>query len=337
MIQIFLKRVLSFSLIPISGFLVILLTYLYNDPFRVLNDYHEFKNLEVTINRCYNGTESIIQNYENEKFDSFIFGSSRAVAFRPVKWKDHIGINTKPFVYSASLETLYGIYRKVLFIDSMDIQIKNGLVLLCLDVSFIQKKSFQGHLFIKDPRLSGDSKLAFQLEFFRAYSDPSFFFNYMSYKAVGFKPYMSGVIENNKLVIDPETNSVTLTKLDSLLELNEDLYYENRKNDLYERKGQFQDSISLISENDKRMLREIRRIFDKHKTNYRIVITPMYSQQKISSQDWSFLKNCFDESVYDFSGENDFSSDIRNFYETIHFRPFIGEKIMNAIYSKEKL
>jgi hypothetical protein len=85
------------------------------------------------------------------------------------------------------------------------------------------------------------------------------------------------------------------------------------------------------------MLREIRAIFDRHSTDYRIVVSPLYHQVPMNAQDIRMLEEVFSETnVYDFSGVNEFTCDVRNYYETSHYRPTAAREIMCRIYGTER-
>ena len=82
------------------------------------------------------------------------------------------------------------------------------------------------------------------------------------------------------------------------------------------------------------MLTEIYSILTKHNTNYKIVLGPIYNSEKLNPDDMTVLRNIFGESkIYDFSGANKYSTDIRNYYEPSHYTIATGKKILNEIYT----
>jgi hypothetical protein len=81
------------------------------------------------------------------------------------------------------------------------------------------------------------------------------------------------------------------------------------------------------------MLLEIADIFKKNKTNYKLVINPLYDQVKLNQQDLDILIKLFGkENVHDFSGINFITNDYHNYYENPHYRPHIADYIMGEIY-----
>ncbi|WP_280670793.1 hypothetical protein [Dysgonomonas sp. PH5-37] len=113
---------------------------------------------------------------------------------------------------------------------------------------------------------------------------------------------------------------------------NPEKYYSN---DIFQEPAQYSVLRQLIiDEKQKEMLAEIKRILDKYQTNYRIVVNPLFSQTKLNDKDVSYLEGVFGkENVFDFSGKNPITESKYNYYERNHFRPLVGDSIMNRIYS----
>ncbi len=85
------------------------------------------------------------------------------------------------------------------------------------------------------------------------------------------------------------------------------------------------------------LLRNMKKIFDQQHTQYRIVISPLYDQVKLSSRDVTVLQNIFgSENVFDFSGINTITADMHNYYEGSHYRPHVARQIMDSIYHNKQ-
>jgi hypothetical protein len=83
------------------------------------------------------------------------------------------------------------------------------------------------------------------------------------------------------------------------------------------------------------LLKNIQSIFKKNKTDYKIIINPLYDQLKINPKDLKYIRDLFGaENVFDFSGINSITNDYHNYYETSHYRPFVCDSILNVIYRK---
>ena len=65
----------------------------------------------------------------------------------------------------------------------------------------------------------------------------------------------------------------------------------------------------------------------------RVLISPDYDQKELHPYDRKILQSIFGkENVYDFSGINEFTKDYHNYYESGHYRPSLGNKLLERIY-----
>jgi hypothetical protein len=294
--------------------------------------------MDVQQNRDFISTEVFKKNRTIHHYDSFIFGSSRTLGFQTREWKKYLEPDASPFVFEASGETLYGIYSKIKYLDEQKVPIRNALLIICRDATF-EKRSARsaqdGHIFLKHPDVAKTSWFMYYLEFIKSYFDRNFITSYYAYKITHrYYPFMKNYIETRKVVYDPITNDVTIPDLEAEISSNPDLYYQRYGYRFRPRSDAGQESPSLISREQETMLREIREIFRKQKTRYRIVISPLYEQKKLNDRDLDLLRTIFDaRNVFDFSGRNDITNDVTNYYEHSHFRPKVGNKIYAISYS----
>jgi len=329
----FLKALSRFALPGILIITAVFASYFYFDPFKVIRSYNDYSYTSIITNRDYISTTMFVKNNKKYGYNSFVFGSSRALAFTPNSWLRYLSADDKPFMFDASGESIYGIDTKLKYLNSVHATIKNVLIVLCKDVSFRNSKNHEGHLFIKHPLTSGESELNFHAEFLKAYLNPKFLFNFYSYQILGeYKPFMADYIENRKLVMDTITNEVTIIDQEAEISQDPDAYYLKRKELFYERKGEQTDSVQRINHSQLIMLEEIKGILEENKTNYRVVISPLYDQVKFSPDDMRILKNVFGVHLFDFSGKNKFTDSITNYFETSHYRPAVGDSILKIIY-----
>ena len=329
----FIKNTTTFFLLALIPLVLLTVGYLYYDPFQVLRSYRDYSNQYVISNRDYISTETFINNNDKQNYNSFIFGSSRTLGFKPSSWVKYLPKGAQPFSFDASGESIYGIYKKIKFLDSLHIKPENALIILCRDDAFAHDGNHEGHIFIKDPKTSGESALRFQLKFYKAYFNIKFLFCFYAYTFTRhYHPYMNGFIEKRKVAYDTITNGIILTDLNKELMQNTDRYYTTRADIFYERTGERKDSISRISKKHLYMLTEVKRILEKNKTNYKVVLSPLYEQIKFNDADLSLLKTLFGNRLYDFSGKNSFTDVKSNYYETNHFRPNVGDSIFQIIY-----
>ncbi len=332
--KFFIKHILSFVFICLFvPFLILLFGYFYLDPFKIIKEYNDYSYTYVVPNRDYISTEMFINNYSQQHYNSFIFGSSRTLGFSPISWKRYLPKTANPFVFDASGESIYGVYKKMKFLEAKNVKIENAIILLCRDASFLADSNPINHLYVKHPIISEESLLAFQLKFFKVYLNPKFLFCYYMYTfSKRYQPYMASFIEKRKIMIDKVTNQLIILDQEKEIKENEKEYYRKRKAIFYTRNKEEIDSVAHINKKHIFMLKEIKRMFSKNNTNYKVIISPLYDQVKFNSTDFSILKYFFQNHLYDFSGKNSYNQSKTNFYENTHFRPNVGDSIYKIVY-----
>jgi len=120
--------------------------------------------------------------------------------------------------------------------------------------------------------------------------------------------------------------------LDHELSITPRHYYKNKAAVFYPSPGQRTDTANLIQPRHVQMLHDIKNIFERHHTDYKIIISPLYDQVKFSTADQQILHILFGNRLYDFSGENEFTCQIQNYYEESHYRPHVANAILDSIY-----
>lgn len=329
----FVEKVIKFTLAGLLPFIIITPGYFYYDPFKVLRPHNNYSLPYVITNRDYVSTEMFLKNFPKQQYNSFVFGSSRTGAFKISSWKSYLPADAKPFMFDAAGESIYGIYKKIKFLDSLNIKMKNVFILLCRDFSFSNEANHKGHLFIKDPKISGESNFNFQWEFYKVYLNPVFLYCFYSYKISGkYKPYMNGYINDKKIAIDSITNEINIIDREEDITQHPVQYYLKRNDVFYQRTVEKTDSVHRINRKILFMLNEIKRILEKNNTNYKVVLSPLYEQIRYSTSDLQALKSLFNNNLFDFSGKNSFTEYKTNFYEQSHFRPNVADSIFKIIY-----
>ncbi len=322
----------------LAGFiplLILLAGYIYFDPFKVLGHYSSYSNPTVTPNRDYISTEMFIRNNPAYHYNSFVFGSSRTLAFKPAEWIQYLPADARPFMFDAFGENVYGIYTKLRYLDSMQVPVKNAIILLCRNISFKKRPSSRLHLFIKDPRTSDETKTSFHLTFFKAYLNPIFLYQFYAYKLFGRKPFIPGYIEDRRMDFDTITNAMSFNNLEKEAAENPAVYYGRQQKEFYKRSGETTSAMQQITGDQLIWLKGIKQILEKQHSNYKIVLSPLYEQVKFNDADMLLLRQLFGNNVYDFSGKNQFTDAITNYYESRHFRPKVGDAILKIIYAAQ--
>jgi hypothetical protein len=330
--RLFLKTLLIFF-IP---FIVFILIYLVTDPFKIFYEYDNYyaKDDFVSLNRSVINTKTYLKNRKDIQYNAFIFGSSRTIAVSTKDWIKFLPDDAKPFHYDGNAEVLYGINHKIKFIDIKSDSIKYAIIFI--DQMLLGDMANNvDHLYIEHPLVSSESWLGYHLVFIKAFLNPKFFFGYYYFKYTGkYKKFMGSKILNLKYpnIWDPITSDLFLG-LETEIK-NDSIGYFSKRLNMINLKKIVKPKDLQPNDQEIELLVEIKEIFDKHKTDYKIVSNPFISQFPLCVEQKELLKKIFGkENVFDFSGKNRFSLQIHNFYDASHFRPKVAREILKEIYT----
>lgn len=312
------------------------LLFIIIDPFMIVMDNRGKMKMTdeycITTNRDFQSTELFLKNYPYENYDAFIFGNSRSFFYNINTWNAHIGGNG--FHFNSSSESLFGIERKLNFLNKTEINIKNALIVL--DFSTLsQTENSRGHLFIKHPITSGDSYREFYLAMFKGFFPKPMLPHSILYVTGKRKDYMAGFgIRENVWNLDLKTNQLTYDLFDSIISNDKVDYYKPIDHVFFKRDTIQKFSKAIIGSRQKELLINMNAVLTSHNTNFKIIINPLYKQVKLNSEDLSYLKELFGvNNVFDFSGQNKYTESKYNYYDVSHYRPHIADDIMRKIYS----
>lgn len=312
---------------------------LVGDPFKVIyphtfGDYYNDQPYE--LNRDFVSTELLLSRYRQSPPDAFVFGSSRSFPYHCDSWRQHIP-QARCFHYPAASENLYGIYSKIKLIDRLNLRVAHAL--LIMDYHAFDVESRKDHLHILHPQETGEGWLNYQTTFLKACFSKFFILKYIDLKLTGrVHSYTRDIfqIEPGIVRIDPDSNDYFFEAEERQLTADEEQFYQKRallfpsKETLGEREAE-----AVIGEAQLRYLTEIKAIFDKDRSDYKIIISPLYDQVSLNRADLARLENIFGKArVFNYSGKNDITVNMRNFYDPDHYRPFIADAILRDAYSK---
>lgn len=323
-------------------FFVLIALYVTLDPFKVIYRYPNYytNNAEdrVGLNRDYVSTEILLQRYRDTKYDSFILGNSRSLAFRCDDWVNYIR-PASPYHFDAFGESIFGIRGKLRLLDRLRIDLRHVLIVLDAD-TLSNTRDSEGHILIKHPLISGQSWFRFQAAFLDGYFSNFFVIKYLDYRLSSrLRPYMRDVLVSSVFIQDPVTNDLIFSANEEEIRKRGEDYFSGPNSSFYARDHTNpRHSASVVFPRQEEMLREIRAIFDRHRTDFQIVISPLYDQYGLNATDLAVLRVIFgDERVHDFSGVNNLTADPHNYYETSHYRPEVARAIMKQIYGPRRL
>ncbi len=310
------------------------------DPFKIIHNHNDSYFVEdgtidgFTLNRDIVATEMFIQKKDSLYYDSFIFGSSRASGFLSDDWATYINNDAPPFHFIGSGESLFGIWSKLKYLEKIDHKIDYAL--FSIDHDLLSKDSNgKGIIAIRDHRTAGQT-FNFFLTHFKEYISSDFFIQYLDYKFFKTRrAYMDKLFDNmdRGLRFDNDKNDWIHHKKNEHIKSDSLGYYDKMTNIFYSRSHEALYSESVIGNTQKKYLSEIKQILENNKTEYKLIINPLYDQKSISKADLNYLEIAFGhENVNDYSGINDMTESKGNYYETSHFKPFIGKRIIEEMY-----
>lgn len=327
------KRLHRFSIklmIAAIPFLLLMMVYAICDPFKTIHPQVPFYPEEgyrgVELNSQYVTLKTYEQLYPTENYDSYIFGNSRSEHFKIEDWQKHIEANTHCYHFNSSAESLYTMMRKMQYIDSKGQRIKNALISLDTDM-FIQKESMQ----MLPPELSDNNYFRLNIDCFTKFLNVKFIYAYFYHRFTGNISMATWeVMKDDYIYYNYKTNEIAY-RIDEQALQNDTVRLRRF------REAARPDSVSFQELDDIQRDRLITMsdILKKHHTNYKIVINPLWNKIKINPEDLSFLKKTFGaDKIYDFSGVNEITTDVNNYFEWSHFRPEVARKIMQVVYEE---
>lgn len=322
---------------PFWGIVII---YIVTDVFKVIYHYNPYHDLSycVVVNRAYASTMTYINQNPIYKYDSFILGNSRSMFYEVDTWKQYLPKGSKCMHFDENGGSISGVCDKIIFIDKTGGHINNALLVVDHDLLSCLEQT-TGYLFIAPPVLKGYSNVIdFHWQHFKAFLTPEFLLALIDYKTFGeYRPYMKNYItRGHRNTYIPEYNEFHWTASEK--EIAEGVYYDAEHMKVFEnvqKPGTFSSEILGSQEID--YLRKMKKVFDKHHTSYKIVVSPLYDQIKLNTSTLRILCDIFgEEHIYDFSGVNKWNKDYHNYYENSHYRPNVSAEIMRIVYTKNR-
>ena len=327
----FLKRVVFFVFVPV---LLLAALFLLTDPYKTLKtfslDYFDYTN------RDYLSSELFLMNYPTYRYDSFIFGSSRGCGINTYHWAKYLPTGSKQFLFQGWDETITGIDQKISYINDKNYDLNNALVLLDIPGSFTKNQEPIEAMRIKDPNFSHKQRWLFQtILFYDFVQKPSQWLVAVNKALSQTSPRIEFDVITNDWDAENKHRDLTVPPIkDSLRNMSTISRHAFFKS--LENVDTVEVSKPIINDAAIKKLKHIKAIFDRRHTKYEIIITPgfCYSYPKISPVDLDALNYIFGpENVYDYSGENEWTSDFNNYTDPNHFGLFVGWHIIEGIYN----
>jgi len=333
------KKLLYKILLLLLPILIVLASYFIYDPFKVLYTYDNYPEDHVELNRNHVSTEIFLKNYNEYQFNSFIFGSSRSMAFRTDSWHKHLQKKDEVYHYNAWSEKIEEVSKKMTFLDKKGVKMEN--ILLVLDWQFFAKQA-SSHTHMGHYSVNETSYLSYQKKFLLTYFQDNFWLKYLWYKCSNnFQAKMTPSLKLLESRFDSVRNDIYFFTRDTALQNHPDAYYtkkglstepvffapENLEFDLKLGKGHIDESLIHF--------KEIKALLDKHQSHYKVILSPLYDRTTLHPNDINKIKEILRaDHFYDYSGKNEITENKRNYYEFSHFKPEIGNQILEEIYQE---
>jgi hypothetical protein len=317
-------------------FSILLVVYFVSDPFMVLRNYKRYDKSCFLLNEHHVGWQTYINNRDSVHFNSFILGNSCSMAFRCSDWERYLDKGDRAIRLFGNAERLTAVYKKLKALDANHATIKN--ILLIADTSLLNKTQInETASFVMPPAESGMSDFEYQMCFVQSFFTPKYLIPYCDYNLFHhYRPYMKGVINRYGVFRNPVNCDINNPR-EKEIKMKHELYWVEHKKEFPRRDANHKEAKRVIYDSQIKLLKEIEALFIKHHANVRIVLSPDYNQKKLNHVDLKILQSIFGKAnVYDFTGVNEFTQDIHNFYEREHYRPILGEKLLHQIYGMQR-
>jgi len=145
---------------------------------------------------------------------------------------------------------------------------------------------------------------------------------------------MEGILNQLPEYYDTITNEYYNPGVAKLMKTDSLKYYEDRKDRFSPRSGKYKEERQMSTSEHVKMLNDIKDILDKHNTDYRVIICPIYNQLAYNREDLKLTEDVFGkENVFNFTGINKFSEKKSNFYDATHFKKYVGKELLDSVYS----
>ncbi len=331
------------SLMAAIPLALLLIAYVMLDPFKVVYNTNPAISPHGTILPFNKGLISI-RAYDNNRshlhYNAYILGSSRTIYYRADDWATHLPDDATIIHMDASGETTEGILLKLQYIESAGDSIKYALIEFA-PWAFTTKES-DTTPFRTPCQLTGRSEVVFQWKYFHDFLQRDFIKTYAMYLITG-QPIERS---NHKVFLyeyfnyEAETNECINDSIEKILDTAPMQFFASRyTNDEFALEFS-RDSIpptlpTAIDSTQREMLAEIKSIFNRHNTDYQIIIGPDWNRDNISPSDLKTLTDIFgDNRVHNLSQWQAVTDSVRNFYDHTHYRPPVAKAILDSIYRK---
>lgn len=336
-------------LLTLPVILPALLFYIWADPFRVVRKNADFfpdynkNHARVGMNKGV----ATIRNFEtqlshNHRYNAFIFGSSISCYFDARQWASLIRTKSpeatvQPYHFDSSSESIIGMARKIQYLDRKNIPISYALIILD-PIIIANGCDDSSPMAIDPPELHTNPlhTLKFHYTFLRASTNADFLKTWIPGRLTD-TPLLIGrnpVFEPQPIAYDPLINQESIPLWDSIIATDPTTFYTQHP--LILSPHSVTVSKPLLTTENIQALRTIASIFERHNTDYRVIISPNRRKVALHPSDLAILRHNLPNSegrIFDFSTTHaqDLETDTL-LYDNTHYRPVYATRLLHLVY-----
>ncbi len=330
----FLLHFFAFISLPSIIITMLIVLYILADPYMDFNNKTNFSWKYSFQELGDIATKKLINSEGN--YNSFILGSSRTVGLYACYLNKTIK-DARFFHYGNCGETIGGIKEKLELVDSLGLKIENVFIYLDTDNTFLEDGNCRksDHYLFTNKTKFDYVKSHFLMFYNNLTKDKIKILLHKEISGEIFPNWTSDSVTNDSYhnCQDPKilseyskirNDAEFINYIDSLKSIG---FYSKRPTEQQYKNPQ-------ISKEEEMMLKTIKSLFNKHQTNYFIVITPVFDQLKFNKIDHDLLLEIFGSRLFDFSGKNYFTNYEYNYPDERHFQPYISKCIADSVLTK---
>ncbi len=322
-----------------SPFILLFFAFLYFDPFSMYH--YRFTSENEGLNDDFRTFQRFDAYNDSAHFNAFILGNSKTLAILSLQWKKHIG-NQRVFKFASPGESLLNIRKKLEYAEKKGDSIQYAILVLdrkILHNTDNESPEFSGPVYLKGPKSSYNNSIKYCAKGFYAFLYDFYFIDYFknfsSKKETPAKPALpKGIIEKYMSMNDfqnlRKSNEFFREDMEATIEKDTVKWISQMEKPILANSSEIN-----IDKRDLEHLQAIKKIFSRHHTQYKIVFGPEYNAQDIGENVLREFYKIFATkdgvSIWDFSSDTTLIKPLY-YYEPNHYRPLVGQKMMEKIY-----
>ncbi len=325
------SRFLLRSLLVIAVPVVLLVgVYVAIDPFRVIrhyDPYYYYQELEALPNLAMTSIRNYKQQSQLRQYNAFLFGSSIAQCLPVDHWLTYLPLDAEPFYLNSNQSTLSSIARRMEWLDARGDTIKYALIVV--DPNELADREAYDPVVIAYPEVSDVTWLRWHWTFIKGFYHRDFIASWIGSKLAGEPINIRSIttMERNPTGYDQRSHYMPCTYEE--IEMTQ----SNVDKPLWPAKNPGKIKEPLLTQRYSDVLARIVDVLNRQHTDYRIIIAPNARHLSFHPADLKLLRSTFGNRLIDATVPLDsFTYDSALWYDPVHFRPSVGNAIIDLAY-----